>query len=214
MGVGGGRGAQGFWSPADLATVVPGGGAQEFWSPACLFTLAYFLPPSPQPPSRREGGEYYFISPGATAPGTPATGWDAALAHLKNSVCLRGAVPAAKERGDRGRGTSAFEMVLSPGAGRTSAGGGVQGFWSPADLATVVPGGGAGGAVARLPFYFSLFPAPIPPTPFPAGRGGIKVILCKGLRPLHPRELYPGGTGETMGNRLPSLLRRTAGFPT
>ena len=33
-------------------------------------------------------------------------------------------VPAAKERGDRGRGTSAFEMVLSPGAGRTSAVGG------------------------------------------------------------------------------------------
>ncbi len=31
------------------------------------------------------------------------------------------AVPAAKERGDRGRGTSAFEMVLSPGAGKTSA---------------------------------------------------------------------------------------------
>ena len=34
------------------------------------------------------------------------------------------AVPAAKERGDRGRGTSAFEMVLSPGAGRASAAGG------------------------------------------------------------------------------------------
>ena len=32
-------------------------------------------------------------------------------------------MPAAKERGDRGRGTSAFEMVLSPGAGRTSAAG-------------------------------------------------------------------------------------------
>ena len=31
------------------------------------------------------------------------------------------AVPAAKERGDRGRGTSAFEMVLSPGAGTASA---------------------------------------------------------------------------------------------
>ena len=30
-------------------------------------------------------------------------------------------MPAAKERGDRGRGTSAFEMVLSPGAGITSA---------------------------------------------------------------------------------------------
>ena len=40
------------------------------------------------------------------------------------------AVPAAKERGDRGRwnypsqATAAFEMVLSPGAGRTSAAGG------------------------------------------------------------------------------------------
>ena len=34
------------------------------------------------------------------------------------------AVPAAKERGDRGRGTSAFEMVLSPGAGAASAAGG------------------------------------------------------------------------------------------
>ena len=33
------------------------------------------------------------------------------------------AAPAAKERGDRGRGTSAFEMVLSPGAGRSSAAG-------------------------------------------------------------------------------------------
>ena len=30
-------------------------------------------------------------------------------------------MPAAKERGDRGRGTSAFEMVLSPGAGIASA---------------------------------------------------------------------------------------------
>ena len=33
-------------------------------------------------------------------------------------------MPVAKERGDRGRGTSAFEMVLSPGAGRASAAGG------------------------------------------------------------------------------------------
>ena len=33
------------------------------------------------------------------------------------------------------------------------------------------------------------FYAPIPPTPFPAGRGGLKVFLCKGLRPLHPQGL-------------------------
>ena len=31
------------------------------------------------------------------------------------------------------------------------------------------------------------FTAPIPPPPFPAGRGRFLVFLCKGLRPLHPR---------------------------
>ena len=36
-----------------------------------------------------------------------------------------------------------------------------------------------------LPLAFD--PAPIPPTPFPAGRGRFLVFLCKGLRPLHPR---------------------------
>ena len=40
--------------------------------PAYPAVCLLFLPPSPRPPSRREGGEYYFISPGATAPGTPA----------------------------------------------------------------------------------------------------------------------------------------------
>ena len=40
-----------------------------------------------------------------------------------------------------------------------------------------------------LPPYpaFSFDFAPIPPTPFPTGRGRFKVISCKGLRPLHPR---------------------------
>ena len=38
-----------------------------------------------------------------------------------------------------------------------------------------------------LAFFFS----PIPPSPFPAGRGRLKVISCKGLRPLHPRGLNP-----------------------
>ena len=41
---------------------------------------------------------------------------------------------------------------------------------------------------------------PIPPTPFPQrGRGRFIVILCKGLRPLHPRGLNPGGTGLSRG---------------
>ena len=43
---------------------------------------------------------------------------------------------------------------------------------------------------------FAFFFAPIPPSPFPAGRGETKVILCKGLRPLHPRGWTGRGTGE------------------
>ena len=38
------------------------------------------------------------------------------------------------------------------------------------------------------------FIAPIPPTPLPGGKGETKVILCKGLRPLHPRHQTAGGT--------------------
>ena len=43
--------------------------------------------------------------------------------------------------------------------------------------------------VACLPFTLAFDSAPIPPTPFPAGRGRFLVFLCKGLRPLHPRGL-------------------------
>ena len=48
----------------------------------------------------------------------------------------------------------------------------------------------------RLPPPLTGFPAPYPPDPLPRrGRGRFIVILCKGLRPLHPRGLNPGGTG-------------------
>ena len=90
-----------------------------------------FLPPIPPPPfPGGEGGESKFSYARGFAPCIPGAGRDAALARPKVSVCLRGAVPAAKERGDRGRGTSAFEMVLSPGAGRASA---ARGQAPPAD---------------------------------------------------------------------------------
>ena len=38
-----------------------------------------------------------------------------------------------------------------------------------------------------LPLPLVCFFAPIPPAPLPGGKGETKVILCKGLRPLHPR---------------------------
>ena len=44
---------------------------------------------------------------------------------------------------------------------------------------------------------FSFDSAPFPPTPFPAGRGRFLVFLCKGLRPLHPRDWMGRGTGST-----------------
>ena len=48
----------------------------------------------------------------------------------------------------------------------------------------------------RLPPPLTGFPAPYPPSPLPpAGKGEIFSLLCRGLRPLHPRGLNPGGTG-------------------
>ena len=44
---------------------------------------------------------------------------------------------------------------------------------------------------------FSFLFSPHPPSPLPLrGRGRFFVFLCKGLRPLHPRGLNPGGTGK------------------
>ena len=69
--------------------------------------------------------------------------------------------------------------------------------------------GGRGAPASGGGFFPSLSPAapafrllfcPYPPAPLPSGKGETKVILCKGLRPLHPRGLNPGGTGE--GRRL------------
>ena len=66
----------------------------------------------------------------------------------------------------------------------------------PAPL-SAVPGGVAG-FLPRLPTLllacFLAFLPPIPLPPFPSGEGGFLVFLCKGLRPLHPRGLNPGGT--------------------
>ena len=57
--------------PARRVSAVPGGGRRGGSRPPTL-PLVLLSPPSPQPPSRREGGDYRFILPGAAAPGTPA----------------------------------------------------------------------------------------------------------------------------------------------
>ena len=126
-----------FQSPADLA--VP-----ETAGAACLLCrlstppLAYLLspiPPTPLPQWGRGRLKVYFA--GGYRPRHPCIKPFAALTasaiRAPHAGSLRFAAktigsgsllaaPAAKERGDRGRGTSAFEMVLSPGAGIASAG--------------------------------------------------------------------------------------------
>ena len=141
------RGSAPGWSPARPASVVPGGGA-------CL--LCRLLPPafsllscplSPRPPSPAGKGVTKSLFRRGLRPRHPCTEPLATLARPANPAptgdsfsaspvrCKTDrtafllAVPAAKERGDRGRwnhpshATAAFEMVLSPGAGRASAAG-------------------------------------------------------------------------------------------
>ena len=61
-----------------------------------------------------------------------------------------------------------------------------------------LPSKASGGEACLLPHLPTLLLAcllaPYPPSPFPSGEGGFLVFLCKGLRPLHPRWLNPGGT--------------------
>ena len=72
------------WLPADLAAAVPSGGRAFFVArlPCLWFTL---LPPSPRPPSRREGGDFLFSYARGFAP------------------CIPGAEPMVRRKTDRNR---------------------------------------------------------------------------------------------------------------
>ena len=160
--------------PAGSAVPAPKGGL-SFASPAYH---AICLPFFPIPLPLRGRGRLFTLFRRGLAPPAPLRLNPRFAAKTAGSNSLR-AVPAAKERGDRGRwnypsqATAAFEMVLSPGAGRTSAAGGLS-FASPAYHAICLP-------------FFPHPPVRARRALFPTGRGRIKVISCKGLRPLHPR---------------------------
>ena len=125
--------------PARRALAVPCGGLPSL-SPAHPAFGLLSCPLSPRPPSPVGKGETISLFRRGLRPRHPCIKPFAALIVPDKQVpsaagslrfgakpiehAFLWAVPAAKERGDRGRGTSAFEMVLSPGAGRTSAVGG------------------------------------------------------------------------------------------
>ena len=75
-------------------------------------------------------------------------------------------------------------------------------FWLPADPAS--KGGGVPFFSPANPAFGLLFCPLSPRPPSPAGKGVTKVISCKGLRPLHPRGLNPGGTYNPSKNRYPA----------
>ena len=94
---------------------------------------------------------------------------------------------------------------------------------TPQNFSRIRECGEAGGGDGwRLPFLlpvclaFSVLPCPHPPDPrsqsaLPGGKGEILVFLCKGLHPLHPRGLNPGGTGSTLRNRFCLVSPENAG---
>ena len=86
-------------------------------------------------------------------------------------------------------------MVLSPGAGRTSAAGGLP-FWSPA-----------------CPFTLASILPPSPRPPSPPGKGETKGYFMQGASPLASPGLNPGGTGSTCPGGEDHLKRRSSSPP-
>ena len=126
------QGASPLASPGQNPRGTGKGGKPRTQRGACLFgyppplTFACFTAPIPQPPSPAgKGGDQGYFMQGAPPLASPGAEPGRHLHDQKFLFVYGGAVPAAKERGDRGRGTSAFEMVLSPGAGIANAAGGL-----------------------------------------------------------------------------------------
>ena len=90
--------------------------------------------------------------------------------------------------------------------------GGAEG-WSPAYLATVVPGGGRRGFGRLLTLPLVCFYAPIPPTPFPSGEGGdLRLFYARGFAPCIPGAV-PGRHWRNYGQPFAFALAANRRFP-
>ena len=105
--------------------------------------------------------------------------------------------PSQREGGDQGYFMQGASPLASPrlnsrGTGSTCRCRRLNGGRAPPALlarrALAVPGGGLPSLSSVAPAFSLAFCPPSPQPPSPVGKGETKVILCKGLRPLHPRE--------------------------
>ena len=217
------------------------GGRWRHPTGACLLCrpptlpLALFLPPSPQPPSRREGGDQgYFMQgasplasprlyPGGTGAGgrttRPAGGLPGWLPVRRALAAPSGGLPSLSPA------APAFSLISFPhppsplppsplpprGRGRPR-------LFHARGFAPCIPAAEPGRRWLSLPLWCQrgaclvgrlpplplvCLPASIPPSPFPAGRGGPKVYFAGGFAPGTPalnrlRHL------QTLPNRYPA----------
>ena len=184
-----------------------------FLSPADPAFCFPFCPLSPQPPSPAGKGETYsFLMQGASPLASPGLN---CLRHLQNlpsrcpaggglpwrhwldlpirhstGMCLR-----HRQFGAKPIETPFFGQCRQPRRGGTGGDGTIRRkrrrrlrWSSPPGLGEQVP---LGGLSFASPAYHAIclpfFPHP-PRPPSPPGKGETKVISCKGLRPLHPRD--------------------------
>ena len=201
------------------------------------------LPLSPRPPSQREGGDYKLVLPGGFAPGTPAAvpvrHWRWAGRWRPAGGLAPGGADAAGGGGIPGGGLTGWLPVCPalsllfcphppsplPLRGRGSPKVYFAGGFAPrhpcgcacaaldVGREVAIPRWGLTGWLSVCP-AFCLLCCPIPPTPFPAGRGDYKLIL-PGASPPAPLRLCLRGTGGGREVAIPrrGLNRMVAGLP-
>ena len=177
--------------PAGSAVPVPEGGLACFVAcrPCRLFAV---FPPSPRPPSRREGGVSKFILPGASPPAPLRPGGKRRWLFLWKAV-PEGASPLASPGLNPGGTGFSFGKRCPRGACPRGC---------RLALLCRCPRGAC--LLCRLPTLpFVCFFAPIPPTPLPGGKGEFQSLFCRGLRPRHPCDRVGSGTGFSFGRRCP-----------
>ena len=155
---------------------------------------------------RLNGGRAPGVAGSASVSGTRRMAFPPCRLPAPPLACFSAPYPPARARraifpggegGDQGYFMQGASPLASPrlnprGTGSTCRCRRLNGGRAPPALlarrALAVPGGGLPSLSSVAPAFSLAFCPPSPQPPSPVGKGETKVILCKGLRPLHPRE--------------------------